>query len=91
VDDIVSTARTMIETVGHLMYAAMRPPVCIAVHGLFAGDAYPELLNAGASRVVTSNTIAHETNAIDVTGLLADAVRKVVGRQVPESDKSHVR
>ncbi|HXV23178.1 MAG TPA: ribose-phosphate pyrophosphokinase [Alphaproteobacteria bacterium] len=78
VDDIVSTARTMIETVGHLARAGMRPPVCIAVHGLFAGDAYQELLQAGASRVVTSNTIPHQTNAIDVTKLLADAVRKMI-------------
>ncbi|MGE0333835.1 MAG: ribose-phosphate pyrophosphokinase [Gammaproteobacteria bacterium] len=86
VDDIVSTARTMIETVGHLVRAGMRPPVCIAVHGLFAGDAYEELLQAGASRIVTSNTVTHETNAIDVTDLLADAVRKMIGEIGPGSN-----
>lgn len=74
VDDIVSTARTMIETVGQLRRAGMRPPVCVGVHGIFAGTAYQDLLRAGASRVVTTNTIPHESNAIDVTGLLADAV-----------------
>jgi ribose-phosphate pyrophosphokinase len=88
VDDIVSTARTMIETVGHVVRAAMRPPVCVAVHGLFAGGAYRELLNAGASRVVTSNTVHHESNGIDVTGLLAGAVRKLVRGAGPESDRS---
>lgn len=77
VDDIVSTAHTMMETVGHLTRAGMQPPVCIAVHGFFAGNAYRELLQAGASRVVTSNTILHETNEIDVTTLLADAVHKM--------------
>lgn len=80
VDDIVSTARTMIETVGHVVHADMRAPVCVAVHGLFAGDAYRELLAAGAARVVTSNTIPHETNVIDVTDLLAGAVARMVGR-----------
>lgn len=79
VDDIVSTARTMIETVGHLVRAGVRPPVCIAVHGIFAGKSYQELLRAGAARIVTSNTIPHESNAIDVTDLLADAVRKMIG------------
>lgn len=88
VDDIVSTARTMIETVGHLMRARMRPPVCIAVHGLFADDAYKALFRAGASRIVTSNTIAHETNAIDVIDLLANAIRKMIGGVGPMSHVS---
>lgn len=91
VDDIVSTARTMIETVGHLTRAGMRPPVCIAVHGLFVDDAYKALSQAGASRIVTSNSVAHETNAIDVTDLLADAVRKMVGGAGPVSHVSRVR
>lgn len=77
VDDIVSTARTMIETIRHLIDVRMRPPVCVAVHGVFAEGAYHELLEAGASRVATSNTIVHKSNAIDVTGLLAGAIRAI--------------
>lgn len=91
VDDIVSTARTMIETVGHLVRAEMRRPVCVAVHGIFAGDAYRELSEAGASRIVTANTVPHETNAIDVTDLLADAVRKMIERVEARSDGSRSR
>ncbi len=78
VDDIVSTARTMIETIGHLTLAGMRPPVCVAVHGIFAGNAYQDLRAAGAARIVTSNTVPHESNLIDVAPLLAEAVRKQV-------------
>lgn len=77
VDDIVSTARTMIETVGHVMHAGMQPPTCVAVHGLFADKAYPELLAAGARQVVTTNTIAHESNAIDISGLLAEGIKRI--------------
>ncbi len=74
VDDILSTGRTMIETIGHLRREGMQPPVCIAVHGIFAGDAFTELMAAGAGRVVTTNTVSHVTNAIDVTALLAQGV-----------------
>lgn len=91
VDDIVSTARTMIETVGHLVRAGMRPSVCVAVHGIFVGKSYQELLRAGASRIITSNTIPHESNAIDVTELLAGAVRKMIGVTEPASETSHLR
>jgi ribose-phosphate pyrophosphokinase len=83
VDDIASTARTMIETAGHLLRAGLPPPVCVAIHGLFAGDAYRELMKAGASRIVTSNTVPHETNVIDVTNLIAEAVRKMIGEGGP--------
>jgi ribose-phosphate pyrophosphokinase len=74
VDDIVSTGRTMIATLHHLADTGTLPPICIAVHGIFAGSAYRELLDAGASRVATCNTIPHHSNAIDVNGALADAI-----------------
>ena len=38
VDDIISTARTMIETVNHLKNAGMKPATCIGVHAVFAGN-----------------------------------------------------
>jgi ribose-phosphate pyrophosphokinase len=78
VDDIVSTARTMIETLRHLGRMRAKPAVCMAVHGIFAGRAYEELLEAGASRVVTANTVPHETNGLDVTSLLAGAIRNAI-------------
>jgi len=69
VDDIISTARTMIETVGHLKKAGMKPPICIGVHAIFANQAYQNLLNSGIEKVVTCNTIPHESNAIDLSDL----------------------
>lgn len=36
IDDIISTASTMIETVKHLKKAGMRPPVCVGIHAVFA-------------------------------------------------------
>jgi ribose-phosphate pyrophosphokinase len=78
VDDIVSTGRTMIATLHHLAERGALPPTCIAVHGIFTGTAYRDLLDAGARRVATCNTIAHDSNAIDVTGALADAIAERV-------------
>jgi ribose-phosphate pyrophosphokinase len=77
-DDMISTGRTMLETVSHLQAAGMAPPVCIAVHGLFAGEAYRSLLEAGAARVVTTNTVRHESNRIDLTLPVSDAVQALL-------------
>jgi len=47
IDDIASSAGTMIETVERLRSAGMTPPVCIAVHGVFAGSAFENLIDCG--------------------------------------------
>lgn len=77
VDDIISTARTMIAGVEQLRRAGLRPPVCVGVHAVFAEDAEPALLAAGAAQVVTCDTIPHGTNRISVVDVLAPAVRAI--------------
>ena len=78
VDDIVSSGRTMIETVAQWAHAQLNAPVCLAIHGVFAVGAYASLQSAGAARIVTTNTIPHESNAIDVAEALAAPVRSFV-------------
>lgn len=74
VDDIISTARTMIAAVRSLRANDLGAPVCLGVRAVFAEDAYAELLSAGAARVVTTNTIPHSSNGIDMTPDIADAL-----------------
>jgi ribose-phosphate pyrophosphokinase len=76
-DDIVSTGRTMIEAAGHLGRAGLAAPVCVCVHAVFSGDAYDEL-RASMGRVVSCNTIAHESNVIAVDDAVIAAVRDVL-------------
>jgi len=78
VDDIISTARTMTETVRHLTRAGLAAPVCVGVHAVFAGDAYETLRTAGAERVGTTATIGHASNGIGVGGVLATALRELL-------------
>jgi len=70
VDDIISTAGTMIKTLSLLHAESFVEATCLATHALFAGDAYDALQKAGAGRVVTSNTILHPSNGMDIASLL---------------------
>ena len=74
VDDIISTARTMIETVGHLRQTPLAPPVCIGIHAVFSDTAYDDLSSSGAARIVTCDTIGHSSNAIAVGDAIAAEV-----------------
>jgi ribose-phosphate pyrophosphokinase len=69
-DDIISTGQTMIETVKHLQEPGAPPPVCIGVHGVFANNAWEELKKSGVRDIVTTNTIPHPSNGMDVSGLI---------------------
>jgi ribose-phosphate pyrophosphokinase len=73
VDDIASSARTMIEAVRLVRNDGYSEPVCVVVHPIFAGSALEELHEAGAARVVSTNTIAHPSNAIDISTTIAKA------------------
>lgn len=73
-DDIVSSARTMIQTVRRLVGAGLPRPVCIGVHAIFAGDAESVLREAGVARIATTNSVNHSTNTIDIADLLVPAL-----------------
>ncbi|HVV84940.1 MAG TPA: ribose-phosphate pyrophosphokinase [Kofleriaceae bacterium] len=75
VDDIISTGRTMIETIKQLVKLGTPPPVCVGIHGVFADRAHDDLYAAGAGSVVTCNTIEHLSNKICLADAVAAAVR----------------
>ncbi len=75
VDDIISSGRTMIEPLKQLKKISPQPPICIGVHAIFADNAYQDLLDAGASQVVTCNTVQHPSNGIDISELLVQAIQ----------------
>lgn len=78
VDDIISTAHTMVETVRHLNKAGLKKTICIGIHAVFADNAYQELQDAGVEKIVTCNTIPHSSNAIDISGILAEALKSYI-------------
>ena len=73
VDEIVSTGRTMIESIGQLRRAGLAAPVCLAVHAVFAQTTVDDLRAAGAADVANCDTIVHPSNRIALGEPLAQA------------------
>jgi ribose-phosphate pyrophosphokinase len=73
IDDIISTGKTMIKAAENIVSLNAKAPICIGVHGVFAAGALQDMQHADIAKILTCNTIAHSTNAIDVTELLAAA------------------
>lgn len=75
-DDIISTGTTMIETIRKLRQMSPVKPVCIGIHALFTGGSYDALQLAGAADIVTSNTILHPSNKIDISSLIVKSIQQ---------------
>jgi ribose-phosphate pyrophosphokinase len=80
IDDIVSSGRTLAEVIGGLGALGVNDVTCVVVHALFAEGAEKALLEAGARRIVSTNTAPHPTNDIDVAPLITAAIDRFLPR-----------
>jgi ribose-phosphate pyrophosphokinase len=75
VDDVASSGATLAEATRHLLGAgAARVDIAVA-HALFAPGAERALRDAGASRIVSTDSVAHPTNAAPLAAHLAQALK----------------
>lgn len=72
-DDIVSSGGTMVETIRSIRPQTSRPPIIVAIHGVFAPGAERAIRETGA-RLITSNSVPGVHAAIDVDGLIASNI-----------------
>ncbi len=80
IDDVISSGKTMQEAIRIIASFSDRRPVVVAVHGIFAGHADAMLEREGA-RLVTTNSIPHASNQIDVSPLLTPAVAQLAAAE----------
>lgn len=74
VDDIASSGRTLAATLRQLAARGLPPAVCVVIHPIFAEGAWTALQQAGASRIVSTDSIAHASNAISLASPISEAL-----------------
>ena len=74
VDDIISSGHTMMETIKECKRLGVKHVICLTVHGIFAEGALQKIRRLGAT-VHATNTVGNPVADIDVSALLADALR----------------
>ena len=74
VDDICSSGGTMIKATEMLRNAGARDIIVCVTHALFDQATADKLRAAGASAIVSTDSVIHPTNAIALAPLLADAL-----------------
>jgi ribose-phosphate pyrophosphokinase len=75
VDDIISTGGSVIKATQFLKSQKCKRVFVACTHGLFIGDAERKIKKAGASRIISTNTIPRGTSKVDVSGVIAKSIR----------------
>ncbi|WP_323847205.1 ribose-phosphate diphosphokinase [Microbulbifer magnicolonia] len=89
VDDVISSGHTVLQAVARLQAAGFAAIDCIAVHGLFAGDAREQLLASGVRALITSNSVPGPAPAIDLGPLLLDPIRALLAGAARHSNSGN--
>ena len=76
--DMISSGATVVEVIRKFRKLEFEAPVCIAVQGLFIDNAEADVRQAGANRLIISNSFFHSTNEIDLSQLLAETIESVL-------------
>lgn len=77
-DDIASSGRTLIEAARQLPLQGFARPVVAVVHGIFAEDSFQRLAPL-CDRIVSSDSVPHESNAVALAPMIARAIASAAG------------
>lgn len=76
-DDMIAGGGTMIRATHAVLSSGARSVSCGCTHGLFLGNSYTKIQEAGAEEIVSSNTIASEASKIDILNQVRE---KILGK-----------
>ncbi|WP_236054247.1 ribose-phosphate diphosphokinase [Pseudomonas arcuscaelestis] len=76
IDDVISTGQTILNCITALQAQQFERIQCAAVHGIFSDHSDRLLLATGLQALVTSNSIPHVSNAVDISELLLPPINE---------------
>jgi ribose-phosphate pyrophosphokinase len=75
IDDVASTGRTLVEAARRLQERGVGTLRVLVTHALFVDDAVAQLEAAGVSEILSSDSIPHPSNRLELAQLLATALQ----------------
>lgn len=79
-DDIASSGHTLAQAARLLRQAGAQTVDVAVTHALFSGDALQLILNAGVGHVWSTDSVVHSSNAVSISGLVANALKPLLQR-----------
>lgn len=80
VDDVISSGNTILQCIQGLRAQGVGHIQCACVHGIFADRADVRIAQAGIDRMVTTNSIPHSSNLVDLSTVLVPAIEEMLAQ-----------
>lgn len=74
VDDVASSGQTLLEATKKCLENHAKQVDVLVTHALFVNDATQNLIDAGVSNIWSTDSVSHNSNIIDLSGLFKDAL-----------------
>jgi ribose-phosphate pyrophosphokinase len=78
IDDIISTGRTMANSIKELKKQGAKEVFVACTHGLFIGQAKEKLIAAGCDEIISTDTIENEFSKVSVAHCIAETFQKTL-------------
>lgn len=82
IDDVIASGQTILKCIDALQEQGIQQISCAAVHGIFAGDVDKTLMQRGLKQLITTNSIPHSSNAVDLAASLGEPIRNFIPTDV---------
>jgi ribose-phosphate pyrophosphokinase len=76
IDDVVSSGHTLLKTLKAVKNAELERIDCATVHGIFADGVDETLRREGIRTLISSNSIPHPSNAVDLSPVLVGPIEQ---------------
>lgn len=77
IDDVISSGQTLIESIKQVKEQGCLNIFCLATHALCSDENFKKVLQAGAKEIISTNSIIHPSNQIDLSSTIAQAIAKL--------------
>ncbi|MFT5808085.1 MAG: ribose-phosphate pyrophosphokinase [Moritella dasanensis] len=76
IDDVIASGQTAVKCIDALHKQGVKHIFCASVHGIFVDGVDKVLLEKGVSQLITTNSIPHASNMLDLSDILVEPINQ---------------
>jgi len=84
IDDVIASGQTVLKCIDALHQQGIKQIFCVSIHGIFVDGVDKQLVERGAIKLITTNSIPHSSNELDLSDILVAPINHCMALLAPE-------
>lgn len=77
-DDMISSGNTIVQASQYLRKRNCGKIFVACTHAILVKDAEEKIRKAGVTKIISTNTMPHPTNEVDVSEMIANSIQQII-------------